>query len=494
MELSILVFLPAVAGLVLCIVPKTRDAFARGIALAVSLVVLALSVALYVRFDPNQMGMQFAEVHNWIPAFHIQYKVGLDGISLAMVLLTAFLTPIAILASWKSIAKSPKGFFIAILFLETGMTGVFCAQDLFLFYVFWEAMLIPMYLLIGVWGGERRIYAAVKFFIYTMAGSLLMLAAILYVYAQAGTFDMAVLSQQLMMLPLTKEIPLFLAFSLAFAVKVPLFPFHTWLPDAHVEAPTAGSVILAGVLLKMGAYGFLRFSIPFFPDAAVLFAPAISIIALIGIVYGALMAMTQSDMKKLVAYSSVSHMGFVVLGIFSGQLLGIGGGVTQMINHGISTGALFLMVGMIYERTHKRGVDDFGGLAQVVPMYAAVFMIVVLSSIGLPAMNGFVGEFLILLGTFGANKWYAAVAALGVVLGAIYMLKLYRDTMFGPLTRTHYQGLKDMSSLEVGYMAPILIMVFVLGLAPNLILKKIEPSVRAVEQSFMQRSGIEGKR
>jgi len=358
------------------------------------------------------------------------------------------------------------------------MIGTFCALDLFLFYIFWEAMLIPMYLIIGVWGGKQKIYAAVKFILYTMVGSLFMLVAILYIYFRSkevipgGTFDIMLLQNMLSILSFDVQQWLFLAFAFAFAIKVPLFPLHTWLPDAHVEAPTAGSVILAGVLLKMGVYGFLRIAIPFFPEASVYFSPHIMILAVIGIIFGALMAMVQTDIKKLIAYSSVSHLGFVMLGIFSFTTLGVNGGVYQMLNHGISTGALFLLVGVIYERTHKRGVDDFGGMAKVTPVYATLFMIVMLSSIGLPGLNGFVGEFLILLGTFTINTWYATIGTIGIVLGAIYMLKLYRDTMFGSVTKETNMQVPDVNKLEFLYFAPLILLIFIMGIVPNIFLSK----------------------
>jgi len=478
--LSLITFLPAAAGLVLAPIKEERAGIVRLLSLFVTLVVLALSVAAYVQCDGS---MQVTESHEWIRTFNIHYKLGVDGISAALVLLTAFLMPLSIACSW----RQSKGFLVSLLFLETGMMGAFVALDLFLFYVFWEAMLIPMYFLIGVWGGPRRIYAAVKFILYTIAGSVLMLAAILYCYAKAeGNFDVLAMPERLAAAGIpesTKQI-LFLAFAVSFAIKVPMFPFHTWLPDAHVEAPTAGSVILAGVLLKMGAYGFLRFAIPFFPDAAVHFTPLIIILSVIGIVYGAAMAMAQSDIKKLVAYSSVSHLGFVMLGIFSGSVAGAQGGVLQMINHGLSTGALFLLVGVLYEKTHRRGVDDFGGMAKVMPRYATVFMIVTLSSIGLPGLNGFVGEFLVLFGSFPLHPVATAIAALGVVLGAIYMLKLYRDVFWGPVTSPGREKAGDVGKGELAYLLPVLALIVLLGVLPNLVLSKTEPGVRGVVQKL----------
>jgi NADH-quinone oxidoreductase subunit M len=475
--LSLITFLPAVAGLALAPVRAERSGLVRWGALVVSFAVVVLSAVAWAGCDGTP-AMKFLEDHDWVRKFDIHYKVGLDGISLAMVALTAILMPMAIAASW----KQSNGFLVALLFLETGMLGAFVALDLFLFYVFWEAMLLPMYLLIGIWGGPRRIYAAVKFIVYTIAGSVLMLAAILYCYSKAGTFDVLELQRVLPQLEIVRNAGswLFLAFGLSFAIKVPMFPFHTWLPDAHVEAPTAGSVILAGVLLKMGAYGFLRFAIPFFPQAAREFTPLAIALSVTGIVYGSLMSMAQSDIKKLIAYSSVAHLGFVMLGIFSGSLSGAQGGVLQMVNHGLSTGALFLLVGIIYEKTHRRGVDDFGGMAKVMPVYATFFMIVTLSSIGLPGLNGFVGEFLVLFGSFQEHRVATAFASLGVVLGAVYMLKLYRDVFFGPVTMPEREKAGDVGGRELAYLLPITALIVLLGILPNLVLAKTEESVSRV--------------
>jgi len=479
--LTVLTFLPALAALAL--IPLRSERLAKGVALGASLATAAVAAGLAWTFDPAAgASMQFSESVSWISAggLRIRYALGLDGIALAMVVLTALLTPLCVLASWSAVRDRVRGFYLALLLLETGMIGVFLARDLFLFYVFWEAMLIPMLLLIGMWGGPRRIYASVKFFIYTLAGSLLMLVAILAGYFKSGgTFDIGELADRLPLLPPETQGLLFLAFSAAFAIKVPLFPFHTWLPDAHVEAPTAGSVILAGVLLKMGAYGFLRFSIPFFPAAAVQYAPVMIALAVVSVVFGALMCMAQSDIKKLIAYSSVSHLGFVVLGIFSFTASGGQGAVLQMVNHGLSTGALFLLVGVIYERTHRRGTDDFGGLAKGMPRYATLFLIVTLSSIGLPGLNGFVGEFLVLKGAFEAHRLAAAAAALGVILGAVYMLKLYRDVFWGPVTAPRNGKLADVSPVELGTLTPLVVLIFVLGVAPNLLLSRTEAAVQA---------------
>ena len=479
--LTLICFLPAAAGLALTFVKN--EGLARKAALSVSIFVFLLSGWLWTAFQPTE-AVQFAFKADWIPAFGIQYAVGVDGIAAAMVVLTALLMPLAIQAS----SHQPKGFLVALLFLETGMIGAFIATDLFLFYVFWEAMLIPMYLIIGIWGGPRRVYAAVKFVVYTIVGSVLMLAAILYCYSKAGTFDIARLQAELpaARLALSTQYWLFAAFALSFAIKVPMFPFHTWLPDAHVEAPTAGSVILAGILLKLGCYGFLRFAIPFFPDAARYFTPLILALSAIGVVYGAAMAMAQSDMKKLVAYSSVSHLGYCMLGIFSGTLAGAQGGVLQMVNHGLSTGALFLLVGVIYEKTHRRGVDDFGGMAKVTPKYAAVFLLVTLSSIGLPGLNGFVGEFLVLFGAFRNHPTATVVAAVGVVLGAVYMLGLYRNVFFGPVTMPEREKTPDLSRAEFATLAPLLALIVLLGVYPKPLLKVLEPSVNAVVRKLVE--------
>jgi NADH-quinone oxidoreductase subunit M len=425
----------------------------------------------------------------WIPAFGIDYSLGVDGISLFLVLLTTLLTPLAILASW-AIQDRLKEYFIFMLMLETGMIGVFLSLDLFLFYVFWEVMLVPMYFLIGVWGGERRIYAAIKFVLYTMAGSVLMLVAIIALYFMHGdatgtyTFSYpqiqsAIASGRMVLAP-GIELWLFLAFFLAFAVKVPLFPFHTWLPDAHVEAPTAGSVLLAGVLLKMGTYGLVRFNLPLFANISQLLAPAISLLAIAGIIYGALVAMVQPDMKKLVAYSSVSHLGFVVLGIFSFTTQGLEGAIYQMLNHGVSTGALFLLVGVIYDRRHTRMIDEFGGLANRMPMFAAFLLVVTLSSIGLPGLNGFVGEFLILLGTFGASPTRAVFAAAGVVLSAVYMLWMYQRVIWGEIKNEQNAGLIDLVWRERVMLIPLLIMMIWMGVYSNPFLRRMDASVAKV--------------
>ena len=455
--LTSIVFLPLLAAGIALAFPRGEHTGVRGFALAATLVDFALSLWLWKRFDPGTPAMQLTEVAAWVPQFGIHYAVGVDGFAILLVVLTTFLAPIVVLSTYSSVTERSREYIVCLLFLQTGMLGAFVATDLFLFYVFWEVMLIPMYFLIGVWGGRRRIYAALKFFLYTMSGSLLMLVAILFtvwsVKDMGGmTFSWAEITERLVRANLgSTETWLFLAFALAFAIKVPMFPFHTWLPDAHVEAPTGGSVILAGVLLKLGTFGFLRYAMWLFPKTATLFLPAIGILSVIGILYGALVAMVQTDLKRLVAYSSVSHLGFVMLGLAAMTVTGVAGGVLQMVNHGISTGALFLLVGVIYERRHTRELDDFGGLAKVMPAYAAVFVLISLSSIGLPGLNGFVGEFMILMGSFqgrapasqlavGDMAWIGIVATqvaalAGIVLLAVKVLtqKVDRATQIGTI-------------------------------------------------------------
>ncbi len=488
--LSVLIALP-LAGAVLLLFIENREErherLIRQLAFAISLVEFAATLWMWAVFNPASADYQMVERHAWIPAFGIQYAVGVDGISLFLVVLTGFLTPLALLGSWGSIHRKVREFSFFMLVLESAMIGVFLSLDLFLFYIFWDAMLIPMYFLIGIWGYDRRIYAAIKFMLYTMAGSVLMLLAIIALayFHSVQTGDYSFDLQSLMQLRLAPRVQfwLFLAFAVAFAIKVPLFPFHTWLPDAHVEAPTAGSVILAGVLLKMGTYGLLRFAFPLFPDAAAYFAPALATLAVIGIVYGALVAMVQPDLKKLVAYSSVSHLGFVVLGIATMNLQGIQGGVYQMLNHGVSTGALFLIVGMLSDRRHTRQIAEFGGLKAVMPRLVAVFLVITLSSIGLPGLNGFVGEFLILLGAFRWDVRFGAVAATGVILSAVYMLWMFQRVNYGPVTNPKNQGLKDLSPREWWVLAPTVAMAVFMGVAPSVFLKPMQPAVtRIVER------------
>jgi NADH-quinone oxidoreductase subunit M len=443
--------------------------------------------------------MQLVEEREWVPDWGISYIMGIDGVSLFLALLTTFLGPIIVLASWTDITYKVKEFLISLLILQTGMIGVFVSLDLFLFYVFWEVMLIPMYLLIGIWGNpERRLYATIKFVLYTIVGSLLMLVAILALYFMsaeqlgAATFDLRKLYE--VMIPPAVQFWMFLAFFLAFAIKVPMFPFHTWLPDAHTEAPTVGSVVLAAVLLKMGTYGFIRFAIPLFPNAAFDATGWISILALIGIIYGAWVAMVQVDVKRLVAFSSVSHLGFVMLGMFAMTPQGVEGSILQMINHGLSTGALFLIVGMIYERRHTRLISEFGGLSKVMPIFAVLFMIFTLSSIGLPGLNGFVGEFLILVGTFSVNRPYAIIAASGVIFAAVYMLWMYQRVMFGEITNPKNLGLKDLNAREIGLLLPLLLFVVWIGVYPNTFLGPMAPSVKKwINQVETKRALIDEK-
>ncbi|MBD3258243.1 NADH-quinone oxidoreductase subunit M [candidate division GN15 bacterium] len=490
--LTLVTFFPLLGAILLAFVPSSQHSTVKGVALIVSFISMLLSFWLYSMFDPGAIGMQFEVNTPWVKSLGIGYHLGIDGISLLLIVLTTVLTVLCVIAAWKSVQEGVKGFFISLLVLTTGMLGVFVALDLFLFYVFWEVMLIPMYFLIGVWGGPRRIYAAIKFVLFTMFGSLLMLVALLYLYfAYQGysgeyTFDL----MKMMDLPLASkpQMWLFAAFALAFAIKVPLWPFHTWLPDAHVQAPTVGSVILAGVLLKMGTYGFIRICMPLFPEATLAYMPYICILAIIAIIYGALVSMVQRDIKSLVAFSSVSHMGFVMLGMFAMNLQGLEGSVLQMLNHGISTGALFLIVGMIYERRHTRMIEDFGGIAKVMPAFAAFFMIVTLSSIGLPLTNGFVGEFLILLGAFKANVWYGVLAATGVILAACYMLWMYQRVIFGKVTNPENQKLKDLDAREKLVLIPLVLLIFWIGIYPTPFLARIEPAAQRV-LGYVNRSG-----
>ena len=483
--LTTVTFLPALGALALAFVPRHLAGVHRGAALGVTLLTLAVSLPLWFGFDGDSADMQFEEFHRWLPTLGVGYHVGIDGISLLLVLLTTFLMPIVLGSAWHAIEDRTKEFMLTMLLLETGMLGVFVSLDLFLFFVFWEAMLVPMYLIIGVWGGGNRIYAAVKFILYTMVGSALMLVAILVLYYQHGgatgayTFDLPVLVRWVMP-PGPAQNLMFLAFALAFAIKVPLFPFHTWLPDAHVEAPTAGSVILAGVLLKMGTYGFLRFCLPLFPDASVAFAPLVFALAVIGIVYGAWVSTVQPDLKKLVAYSSVSHLGFVMLGLFTLTQQGVVGGVIQMINHGLSTGALFLMVGMIYERRHTRLIEQFGGLWKVIPAFSALFLVVTLSSLGLPGLNGFVGEFLVLLGAFQVSGVLAAVATTGIIFAAVYLLWMYQRVAFGQVTHDENRRLADLTPREWAVLVPVLVFIVWIGVYPTAFTGKTEATIAAL--------------
>ncbi len=480
---SLIVFIPLLTAFFLLTLNKNAGELIRRTAFGASLLTFFISLGLFTGFDSETAAFQFVERYAWIREFRIEYSVGVDGISLFLVLLTTFLSPLVILSTWSSVKHRVREYLFFFLILETGMIGTFVAVDVFLFYVFWEVMLIPMYFLIGVWGGERRIYAALKFLLYTMVGSLLMLVAILYLaslhHTQYGTLTFDLLRLYTLEIPVNAQMWLFAAFALSFAIKVPLFPFHTWLPDAHVEAPTGGSVILAGVLLKMGTYGFLRFALPLFPDAAHAAAPLIMALSVVGIVYGALVALVQPDMKKLIAYSSVSHLGFVMLGLFAFNIQGVEGALYQMLGHGLSTGALFLLVGVVYERRHTRLISEYGGLWKQLPLFASVFLITMLSSIGLPGLNGFVGEFLILLGTFQANTLVGAVAVSGVVLGAVYMLRLYQRVVFGPLMQPENANLTDLSRRELAIFVPLIALMLLMGLYPKPFLSRMEKSVEA---------------
>ena len=484
--LSIITYIPAVGAVLMALfVPGRNLAAIRNTALGIALVDFAASLVLLLQFKTGVPGFQLIERVSWIQSLGIQYLMGVDGISLLLVLLTTLLGVLAILSSFTAITDQVKEYMVCLLILQTGMIGVFFALDIVLFYIFWEVMLIPMVLLIGIWGGQRRIYAAVKFFLYTLVGSLFMLIGFLAIYftnaAATGVYTFDLVQWLEGTLPYNIQFWAFWALFLGFAIKVPLFPFHTWLPDAHVEAPTAGSVILAGVLLKMGTYGFVRFSLPLMPEATIKAIPYVMALALIGIIYGALVAWVQPDVKKLVAYSSVSHLGFVMLGLFTLTFQGIQGGVLQMINHGLSTGALFLLVGVLYERRHTRMLDQFGGLAAKMPIFAVMLAIATFSSIGLPGLNGFIGEFLILLGAFKAKMYiYGAIAATGIILGAVYMLHMYQKVMFGQITRKENEDIKDMNIREILVMAPIIVLIFWIGLYPRPFLRILEPAVNQV--------------
>ncbi|NOY14283.1 MAG: NADH-quinone oxidoreductase subunit M [Deltaproteobacteria bacterium] len=491
--LSLMTFFPLLGMLLILFLPRDNDGLLKGFTLVVTLITFVISLPL--AFDNvfvTSGGMHYREFHEWINIgnfFQMNYNLGVDGISLWLVMLTTFIMPIAVLSTWNAVEKNTKGFMALMLLLETAMLGAFISLDLFLFYIFWELMLIPMYFLIGIWGGKNRIYAAVKFFIYTAVGSLLMLVAIIFIYyyaVQSGVpmNGFGIEEFYKLNLPYQAQFWLFMAFAFSFAIKVPMFPLHTWLPDAHTEAPTAGSVILAAVLLKMGTYGYVRFAMPLFPDALPTFIPFLSTLSVIGIIYGSLVAMMQEDVKKLVAYSSVAHLGFVMLGIFAMNMQGLAGGMIQMVNHGISTGALFLIVGFIYERRHTRLISEFGGLAHKMPIFATIFMIMTFSSIGLPGTNGFVGEFLALMGAFESSlRWYAVVATSGVIFAAVYMLWMYQRVMLGKVTNPANEKLKDLSAREIVIMLPLLLFVFWIGLYPNTFFEKMNP---ALEQMLGQ--------
>jgi NADH-quinone oxidoreductase subunit M len=482
--LSLILFTPLAGALILLLVDKRNENAIRWIANLVTLIGFAVSVPLWFWYQPAGADFQFIERASWIPSIGAEYFLGVDGLSVLLILLTTMMGFIAVLSSWTAITERVKEYYIFLLVLQTGMLGAFMSLDFLLFFLFWEVMLVPMYFLIGIWGSANRLYSAIKFFLYTLVGSVVMLLGILalyfYSHSLTGVYSFDVTALHKLSVPFNLQWWVFLAFFLGFAIKVPMFPFHTWLPDAHTDAPTAGSVILAAVLLKMGTYGFLRFSLPILPDATRYFVPYVATLCIIGIVYGALVALAQKDWKRLVAYSSVSHMAMVMLGMFALNPVGITGSIIQQLNHGISTGALFLIVGIVYERRHTREISEYGGLSKVMPVYAAIFLIMTMSSIGLPTLNGFIGEFLILQGAFTYSKWWAAVAASGVVLGAAYMLYLYQRTMFGKIENPKNEGLLDLSHREFATFAPLLVLAVWIGLYPSPFLRRIESSVNHI--------------
>jgi NADH-quinone oxidoreductase subunit M len=482
--LSLILFTPLVGALLILFVPKTNDNAVKWIANIVTFAGFLVSIPLWFWYDSQLPEFQFVERAQWIPSIGAQYFLGVDGFSVLLILLTTLMGFIAVLSSWTAITERIKEYYIFLLVLQTGMIGAFVSLDFLLFFLFWEVMLVPMYFLIGIWGSDRRLYSAIKFFLYTLVGSVVMLLGILalyfHQYSLTNVYSFDITEFQKLNVPFDLQWWVFLAFFLGFAIKVPMFPFHTWLPDAHTDAPTAGSVILAAVLLKMGTYGFIRFSLPILPEATRYFVPMMVLLSIIGIVYGALVAMAQSDWKRLVAYSSVSHMAMVMLGMFALNPVGITGSIVQQLNHGISTGALFLIVGIVYERRHTRQISEYGGLSKVMPVYAAVFLVMTMSSIGLPALNGFIGELLILQGVFVASRVWAAFAASGVVLGAAYMLWLYQRTMFGKIDNPKNENLLDLNFREFVTFAPLLILAVWIGLYPAPFLRRLETSVTRV--------------
>jgi len=481
--LSLITWLPLAGCLVLMMVrgdEQTIASNARWTALWTSLLVLVLSLVLWVQFDPSDAGFQFNERVTWMPEYKVGYSMGVDGISILFVLLSTVLTPICILASWDSIQTRVREFMISFLVLETMMVGMFCATDFVVFYMFFEGVLIPMYLIIGVWGGPRRVYAAVKFFLYTLTGSVLMLLALIAMWLQAGTTDIATLMHT--MFPAGMQTWLFLALFASFSVKVPMWPVHTWLPDAHVEAPTAGSVILAGVLLKMGAYGFLRFSVPMLPDASAYFAPFMFTLSVVAVIYASLVALAQEDMKKLVAYSSVAHMGVVTIGIFTFNVQGMSGALFQMLSHGVVSAALFLIVGVVYDRIHSREISRYGGLADRMPGYALVFMLFMMATMGLPGTSGFIGEFLVIIGSLQVNFWLSLLGGMGMILGAAYMLYLYRRVIFGRLTREDLRHILDLSPREWAVFVPLIVLTLWMGVYPSSFTSYFDATVGALVQ------------
>jgi len=482
--LSLILFTPLVGAIVLLFVGKGSDNLIRLLANVFTFVGFLVSLPLWFMYDSSNPGWQFVERAPWIPSIGADYFLGIDGFSCLLILLTTLMGFLAVLSSWTAITERVREYYIFLLVLQTGMLGAFMSLDFLLFFLFWEVMLVPMYFLIGIWGSDRRLYSAIKFFLYTLVGSVVMLLGILalyfYAYGETGVYSFDITRFQELNMPLDLQIWIFLTFFLGFAIKVPMFPFHTWLPDAHTDAPTAGSVILAAVLLKMGTYGFIRFSLPILPEGTRYFVPMVVALSIIGIIYGALVAMAQRDWKRLVAYSSVSHMAMVMLGMFALTPVGITGSIVQQLNHGISTGALFLLVGVVYERRHTREISQYGGLSKVMPVYAAVFLIMTMSSIGLPALNGFIGEILILQGVFVVSKWWAAAAATGIVLGAAYMLWLYQRTMFGKIDNPKNEGLADLSLREFATFAPLIVLAVWIGLYPTPFLDRLETSVSRV--------------
>ncbi|PJF45199.1 MAG: Fe-S-binding domain-containing protein [Phototrophicales bacterium] len=490
---TLVLFAPLVGFLYIIFAGRMPEDRVKWVALITSLATFGLSVLMLVAFDSKDPGLQMEQKFDWIPGVNITFHIAVDGISIWLVMLTTFIVPIAILASFSMVHERLRLYYAFMLLLETAMIGVFVAQDMFLFYIFWEVTLVPMYFMVGIWGGEERIYAAIKFFLYTMAGSILMLIAILWLGGEAGTFNVAEITNMVRNGELTfstnTERLLFAGFFIAFAIKVPVFPFHSWLPDAHVQAPTAGSVLLAGVMLKLGTYGFIRFNLPFFPNASADFAPWIAVLAVIGIIYGAIVAYAQTDIKKLVAYSSISHLGFVVLGIFAMNSTGVQGAILQMVNHGISTGGLFLVVGMLYERRHTKAIDAYGGVWKAMPLLTGLMLVISLSSMGLPGLNGFVGEFTILLGSARSevlSLWFTAFAATGVILAAVYILFMFNKVFMGPLNKPEVEALEDLTWQknwnELGALIPIVVMAIVIGVYSAPFFEYMDASVSQITQ------------